>query len=73
MTLSRASRKYVNSMVLLGLLAVGLSYLWPIAVELAAKQSEPPYSIRILSYDPLLIHLEGFISKAERIYLLGLG
>jgi len=35
--------------------------------------SEPRYAVRILSYDPLLIHLEGFLSIAEREHLLHLG
>ena len=29
----------------------------------------PRYTVRILSYDPLLLHIEGFISSREREYL----
>lgn len=34
---------------------------------------KPRYAVRILSYDPLLIYLEGFISPSERKHLMRLG
>lgn len=40
---------------------------------LAAHYPETAYNIRILSYDPLMIYVVGFITKHERDYLLTLG
>lgn len=69
----KAYAKYASPMLLFSLLALAFSYFWPHMIEVAAKYYEPNCSIRILSYDPLLMHLEGFISKPERIYLMNLG
>lgn len=73
MTLLEVYKKHARLIVVFSLFAVSLSYFWPYVVAAVARYSEPRYSIRILSYDPLLIHLEGFISRPERFYLSQLG
>ncbi|OLN97116.1 putative prolyl 4-hydroxylase 10-like protein 1 [Colletotrichum chlorophyti] len=48
--------------------------LWPQLFSVLLFEPSPrTYSIRIISYDPLMIYIVGFISWAERRYLLRLG
>jgi hypothetical protein len=66
------------SLLVIGLISVGLQNYslqrWPF--DLASEQEfvcKPiNYEARIISYDPLLIHLENFISGYERRYLIEL-
>ncbi|WQF75339.1 Putative prolyl 4-hydroxylase, alpha subunit [Colletotrichum destructivum] len=50
-------------------------FLWPRLrpARFSLEQDQHTFSARILSYDPLMIHLENFISKSEREHLLSLG
>ena len=47
------------------------SNLWA-AFQPAYVCEDPKYSVRILSYDPLMIYLENFITENERRHLLTL-
>ncbi|KAF2111302.1 hypothetical protein BDV96DRAFT_635016 [Lophiotrema nucula] len=70
------------SLISLGLLSIVLQNLtlqkWPFTSSNTTVQesfvcAHPSYTSRIVSYDPLIIHLENFITPAEREYLINRG
>ncbi|KAJ0162661.1 Prolyl 4-hydroxylase 5 [Colletotrichum tanaceti] len=63
----------VSSFVLLVSIVVLWPRLRPAVPSSDSEQHQHAFSARILSYDPLMIHLENFISKSEREHLLRLG
>ncbi|KAF9873888.1 hypothetical protein CkaCkLH20_08622 [Colletotrichum karsti] len=67
-----------NWLVICGALVPVMVHLWPrISFDISSIFLVQPlpkaYSIRILSYDPLIIYIVGFLSWAERRHLLRLG
>ena len=42
----------------------------PVEIELSEQCEQPMYTTRLLSYDPLIIHIENFITLKERRHLL---
>jgi hypothetical protein len=70
------------SLATVGLLSVLLQNLilqkWPFtSISSTAKDpfvcQPPQYTPRVVSYDPLIIHLENFILPEEREYLINRG
>ncbi|KAL0938552.1 prolyl 4-hydroxylase alpha [Colletotrichum truncatum] len=67
-----------NRLLLCGAIVPMLIFLWPhvsphISMALTIQPLPKTYSIRILSYDPLIIYVVGFMSWGERNHLLRLG
>ncbi|CAI0651443.1 unnamed protein product [Colletotrichum noveboracense] len=67
-----------NRLLFFGTLIPAIVLLWPrvsphMSSVLAIQPLPKTYSIRILSYDPLIIYVVGFLSWAERNHLLQLG
>lgn len=59
--------------VLVGMIAL----LWPSCqvrqAEHGTSCDTPVYTVRIISYDPFMMHVENFLSQKELSYLLAAG
>lgn len=65
---------FSRRVVLFGALVSTIVILWPhLSWGLLFQPKEKTYSIRILSYGPLITYVVGFLSWVERAYLLRLG
>ncbi|KAK0369351.1 prolyl 4-hydroxylase 10-like protein 1 [Colletotrichum limetticola] len=65
---------FSRRVVLLGTLVHTTVILWPhLSWVLLFQPKEKTYSIRILSYDPLIVYVVEFLSWVERAYLRRLG
>lgn len=62
--------KWSRSAAALAVLAAVAAAFWQ---RLLVYLPAPSYTVRILSYDPVMIHIENFMSRPEREYLLWLG
>ena len=64
----------INSLLFFGFTYGIFTVLWQhFRSPTPLKCIPPAYSVRILSYDPLMMYIENFISKQERDYLLHFG
>jgi len=67
------------SSILIYPLTIGRSYSDVVAFLLSSRLhhhsicESPHYAVRMLSYDPLIIHLEGFLTAKERQHLWKIG